>query len=72
MVSFDCSCSVSHRADNIYALYLRNEFDFWKAHGIMNTSGFSGFTLTLQETRRIHDYMNLPKLNLLLNIYILL
>ena len=54
MVSFDCSCSVAlPRADNIYALYLRNEFDFWKVHGIMNTSGLSGFTLTLQETQSI-------------------
>ena len=22
-----------------FPLYLRNEFDFWKVHGIMNTSG---------------------------------
>ena len=32
--------------------YLRNEFNFWNVHGIMNTSGL------LQETRSIHDYMN--------------
>ena len=44
--------------------YLRNELDFWKVHGIMNTSGLlqtSGFTLTLQETQSIHGFMNLPK-----------
>ena len=44
--------------------YLRNEFDFWKVHGIMNTSGLLqtvGFTLTLQETQSIHGFMNLPK-----------
>ena len=48
--------------------YLRNEFNFCKVHGIMNTSGLlrskcssKGFTLTLQETRVIHDSMNPPK-----------
>ena len=37
-------------------MYLRNEFDFWNVHGIMNTSGLlqsklspKGFMLTLQE-----------------------
>ena len=49
----------------------RNEFDFWNVFGIMNTSGLmqsraSVFTLTLQETRSIHDSMNIQKLNLLL------
>ena len=34
----------------------RNEFDFWKVHGIMKTSGLLqskgfGFMLTLQETQ---------------------
>ena len=24
---------------SLNCLYLRNEFDFWKVHGIMNTSG---------------------------------
>ena len=52
----------------IYSLHLlRNEFNFWNVHGMMNTSGLlqskwspkaSGFTLTLQETRSIHDSMN--------------
>ena len=23
----------------IFQMHLRNEFDFWKVHGIMNTSG---------------------------------
>ena len=53
---------------------LRNEFNFWNVRGIMNTSGPvqskgspSGFTLTLQETRGIHDSMNIPnKMNFLL------
>ena len=46
--------------------YLRNEFDFWKVHRIMNTSGL------LQETRSIHDSMNLPKIEFIAYIYILL
>ena len=28
-------------------IHLRNEFDFWKVHGIMNTSGFTYFGLHL-------------------------
>ena len=31
-----------------------------------------GFTLTLQETRSIHDSMNLPKIEFIAYIYILL
>ena len=53
----------------IVQMRLRNEFDFRKVHGIMNASGLlqskgnpEGFTLTLQETRSIHDSMNLPKI----------
>ena len=38
----------------------------WKVHGIMNTSGL------LQETRSIHDSMNLPKIEFIAYIYILL
>ena len=54
-------------------MYLRNEFNFWKVHGIMNTSGLlqSSFTLALQETRSIHDSMNLPKIEFITYIYIL-
>ena len=44
----------------------------------MNTSGLvqskwspSGFTLTLQETRSIHDSMNIPKIEFITYIYIL-
>ena len=44
----------------------------------MNTSGLvqskwspSGFTLTLQETRSIHDSMNISKIELITYIYIL-
>ena len=45
---------------------LRNKFYIWNVHGIMNTSGLlqskcrpKGLTLTLQETRSIHDSMNI-------------
>ena len=43
---------------------LKNEFHFWNVHGIMSTSGLlqKGFTLTLQETRSIHDSMNIPNM----------
>ena len=50
--------------------YLKNKFYIRSVHGIVNTSGLlqskwslkgSGFTLTLQETRLIHDSMNWPK-----------
>ena len=40
----------------------------------MNTSGLvqsSGFTLTLQETRSIHDSINIPKNEFITYIYIL-
>ena len=37
----------------------------------MNTSGLLGFTLTLQETRSIHDSMNIPKIEFITYIYIL-
>ena len=36
----------------------------------MNT--FSGFALALQETRSIHDSMNIPKIEFIAYIYILL
>ena len=53
--------------------HLRNEFHFWKVHGIMNTSGLlQSSTLTLQETGSIHDSMNLPKIEFIAYIYILL
>ena len=58
---------------------LRNEFNFWNVHGIMNTSGLlqnkrslEDFKLTLQETRSIHDSMNRPKLEFIAYINILL
>ena len=41
-------------------VHLSNEFNFWK-----------GFTLTLQETRSIHDSMNIPKIVFITYIYIL-
>ena len=59
-------------------IYLRNKFNLWNVHGIMNTSGdlqsklsLKGFTLTLQETRSIHDSMNFPKFEFITYIYIL-
>ena len=61
----------------IPAKHLRNEFNFWNVHRIMNTSDLlqskwspKGFTLTLQETRSINDSMNIPKIELI--AYILL
>ena len=56
--------------------YLRNEFDFWNVHRIMNTSGLlhlvSEATLTLQETQSTLDSMNIPKIECIAYIYILL
>ena len=54
--------------------HLRNEFNFWKVHGIINSSGLlqSKWTLTLQENRSIHDSMNLPKIEFIAYIFILL
>ena len=68
-VRTDCLISVLCYIGTIFKRnHLRNEFNFWNVHGRMNTSGLlqSGFTLTLQETRSIHDSMNIPKMNLLL------
>ena len=51
----------------------------WNVHGIMKTSDLlqskwssTGFTLTLQETQSIHDSMNIPKIEFIAYIYILL
>ena len=43
--------------------FFRSEFDLWNVHGIMNT---------LQETQSIHDSMNIPKIEFIAYIYILL
>ena len=58
-------------------VYLRNEFDFWYGHGIMNTLGLlqskwspKGFGLTLQETWSIHDSMNIPKIEFITYKYV--
>ena len=55
---------VQFKSHFIFQMHLRNEFDFWKVHGIMNTSGLlqskretRNFMFTLQETRSIHDSM---------------
>ena len=64
---------------NKYRIGLRNEFGFWNVHGIMNTLGLlqskrssKGFRLTLQETRIIHDSMNIPKIEFIAyRVYIL-
>ena len=49
-------------------IHLRNELNFWNVHGIMNTFGLLQSkwsplwaSLTLQETRSIHDSMNIKK-----------
>ena len=49
-----------------------HKFDFWNVHGLMNTSGLlpKSFTLTLQETRSIHDSMNIPKIEFIGYIHI--
>ena len=59
-------------------VHVRNEFNFWNVHGIMNTLGLvqskqspKGFTLFLQETRSIHDSMNILKIEFITYIYIL-
>ena len=54
-----------------HSVHSRNEFDFWKAHGIMNTSGLLQSMFTLQETRSIHDSMNIPKIEFITYFYIL-
>ena len=51
------------RQRNKWVQQLRNDFNFWNVHGIMNTPGL---LQTLQENRSIHDSMNRSKLNLLL------
>ena len=56
-------------------IHLRNEFNFWNVHEIMNTSGLlqsykNGFMLTLQVTQSIHDSMNRPKIEFVAYIYI--
>ena len=52
---------------------LKKYIQFWLVHGIMNNSGLlqskwsvKVFTLSLQETRCVHDSVNRPKLNLFL------
>ena len=53
-----------------------DELNFWNVHGIMNTSGLlqsnCGFMLTLQKTRGIYVSMNIPKIELITYIFILL
>ena len=48
----------------IHDFVLRNEFNRWNVHGIMNTSGL------LQETRSIQDSVNRPTIELIAYIYI--
>ena len=52
--------------------YLRNEFNFWNVHGIMNTSGLLQRKYTLQDTQSIDDSMNRPTFEFIAYIYILL
>ena len=60
--------------------HLRNEFNFWNVHEIMNTSGLvqskwspERASLTLHETRSIHDSCTFQKLNsfLIFTFYII-
>ena len=48
------------------SIHLRNEFIFWNVVSV----SLKGFTLTLQETRSIHDSMNIPKSGFIAYIYI--
>ena len=57
---------------SVTMIYLRNEFNFWNVHGIMNTSGLLQSKLTLQETQSIHDSMKRSKIEFIAYIYILL
>ena len=68
-----CKVSYNIKQPQWECKYLRNEFDYRKVHGIMNTSGLlqSQCTLTLQETRIIHDSINRPKIEFITYIYIL-
>ena len=52
------------------SLQLRNKSGYWNVHGIMNTSGL--FTLTLQETRSIHDSMDISLIEFIAYILIFL
>ena len=51
---------------------LRNEFNFWNVQPISEAqrASPSGFMLTLQETRSIHDSMNILKIEFIAYIYI--
>ena len=46
---------------------MKNKFNFWSVHGIMNTSGL--LQSTLQETRSIHDSMKIPEIAFISSIY---
>ena len=59
--------------------HLRNEFNFWNVHEIMNTSGLQqskwspkGFTLTLQETQSTHDFINRSKIEFVLYLHFII
>ena len=52
-------------------MYLRNEFNIWNVHGIMNTLRVS-CKVILQETRSIHDSMNIQNIEFIIYIYIFL
>ena len=49
--------------------FLRNEFDFCNVHGIMNTLGL---LQSLRDNQSIYDSMNIPKIEFIAYIYILL
>ena len=39
IMTFESKVKVNYTKNLYYVLYLRNEFNFWNVHGIMNTSG---------------------------------
>ena len=72
-------CIITESTFFLLPLEIELLFDFWNLHGIMNTSGLlqskwrpKGLTLTLPDTRRIHDSMNIPNMVIIAYIYIVL
>ena len=54
--------------NSIFGMFMQS----WILRVYCKVSEAQGFTLTLQETRSIHDSMNIPKIELIAHIYILL
>ena len=54
---------INLKMNSIFGMFMNHEYF---------ESFAKGFTLTLQETRSIHDSMNIPKIGFITYIYILL